>query len=484
MPTLANKTAFLLPIEDYSKNKSKLLPLQSRPPACLRDVRHALLSEIKTIQKKLTRLERSYYGVGKSLKQDIQKFSTPIKILVRLLGYFELSSVKSVEAAIKVGSDPKRYKGDPTYVNLLKEVYSKVQHYVPGKFTEITEICDKVLEQLEKYCISFYEPDGETEVETALHYEMQIRSWKGVIRENLQKINTLVIHFRNRGIHCSMFSTPVATFCQRNECEIVPFLLLFAEATTNVRTVMSVMNQWIKSDENYSLFLQNDVRDLERQKEDQVKVMREASEHFHSCVFKANQSETEYFKLLNELENLRDKEESSQIEETYLLNKNNELEMDIEFKEGRRDDMKNKPLDADIETLALTWDNLNEDIRFLRESLPTVKRQLHVVQHRREWMKDRRILVDKLEKEIEQHTTDSKVAELEKDKLEHDMKTIQKTLEISRRLLLHKNSSDSVTKIFYDLPITARGNKPKLPSISNGTEGKCYIGDEHKVDMV
>lgn len=472
MPTLANKTAFLLPIEDISNSKSRLVQLQSRPPASLRDVRTTLLSEIKAIQKKLTRLERSYYGVGKSLNHEIQKFATPIKLLVRLLGYFELSSVKAVEAAIKYGSDPKRYKGDPTYLHLLKEVYTKIQNFVPGRFTEIIDMCDKVLEVLEKYCISFYEPDGETEVETALHYETQIRSWKNVIRENIQKISTLVIHFRNRGIHYSMFSSPVATYCQRNECEIVPFLMLFAEACTNVRTIVSVMTQWLKSDENYSVFLQNDVRDLERQKEDQTRSVREAGEHYHSCTFKVNQTEAEYTKLLSELENLKEKEEANEIEETYLLNKCNELEMDMEFKESRRDDLKNKPLDSDIETLAITWDNLNEEIRFLKESLPSVKRQLSIVQHRREWMRERRQQVDRLEKEIDYLTKDAKLAEQEKAKLESDLRTTEKVLEISRRLLLHKTSNDSVAKIFYDLPITARGNKLKLPSISNGTEGE------------
>lgn len=471
MPTLANKTAFLLPIDDISKRKSPLVHLESRPPASLRDVRNALLSEIKAIQKKLTRLERSYYGVGKSLNQEIQKFATPIKLLVRLLGYFELSSVKSVEAAIKYGSDPKRYKGDPTYVNLLKEVYAKLQNFVPGRFSEIIEMCDKVLEILEKYCISFYEPDGETEVETAMHYETQIRSWKGVVRENLQKINTLIIHFRNRGIHHSMFTSPVATYCQRNECEIVPFLLLFAEACTNVRTVLSVMTQWLKSDENYNVFLQNDVIDLERQKEEQVKAVRESGEHYHACVFKLNQTETEYTRLLCELENLKEKDDANAIEEGFLLNKCNELEMDMEFKEGRRDDLKNKPLDEDIEAMAIAWDNLNEEIRFLKDSLPSVKRQLSIVQQRKEWMKERRTHVDKLEKEIELLTRDAKVAELEKAKLEAELKTIESTLEISRRLLLHKTSNDSVAKIFYDLPITARGSKAVLPSISNGTEG-------------
>ncbi|XP_052265525.1 uncharacterized protein LOC127868008 isoform X2 [Dreissena polymorpha] len=473
MPTLANNRQFLLPLEDIAtQTKSRLLKLESSPPSSLRDVRHALASEIKTVQKRLTRLERSYYGVGKSINQEVKKYAMPMKILLRMLGYFELSSVKSVEAAIKYGSDPTRYKGDPGNVNLLKELYAKVQTFIPVKFDEIASDCKKMLEIMEKYCISFYEPVGEIEVETALHYETQIRSWKRVILETLDKINTLIMHFKHRGVHYTMFSATVATFCQKSECETIPFLMLFAEACTNIRTVLSILEQWLKSDENYSVFLQNDVSDLERQKDEQVRTVREASEQYHSALFKLNQIETEYAKLFSELEHLREKEDTSEIEETYLLNKCNELEMDMEFKEGRRDALSKQPLDTDsLESLAITWDNLNEEIRFLKDSLPAVKRQLSVVKQRREWMRERRNHLEKVQKELDQQSKDVKVTSALKGQREAELEIMERTLEISRELLLHKTSNNSVAKIFYDLPITARNHKLKLPSISNGTDG-------------
>lgn len=133
--------------------------------------------------------------------------------------------------------------------------------------------------------------------------------------------------------------------------------------------------------------------------------------------------------------------------------------------------MKNKPIDADIESLAITWDNLNEEIRFIKETLPGYKRQLSIVQQRKEWMKEKREQIEKLEKEIAQLTIEMKVAEKDKLEREAEYETIDATLELSRRLHLHKTSSDSVEKIFYDLPITARNAKMKLPMISNGTDG-------------
>ena len=473
MPTLANKSTFLLPIDDAAANSvSRLLRLESSPPSSLKEVRQAIYAEIKAVQKKLARLERSYYGVGKSLNHEVEKYSTPIKILVRMLGYFELSSTKAIEAAIKYGSDPKRYKGDPSNVTMLKDVYTKVQNYVPGKFSEVSEVCLKMLNLLEKYCISFYEPGGDVEVETAAHYEIQIRSWKKAIHEQLEKVNSLVVHFKNRGIHYSMFSSPVSTFCQRTECEIVPFLLLFPEACTNIKTVLSIMSQWLKADENYGVFLQNDVRDLDHQKEEHTKVMRDACEHYHSAVFKVNQAEAEYTKLMSDLENLKEKEEANEIEETYLENKCNELELDMEFKEGRLEELRSQPIGMDIESMAITWDNLNEELRYLREELPGIKRNLSLVKQRREWMKEKRQHLEKLGGEIIELTGEMKEAEANKLKRESELQTIEKTAELSRRLLLLKTSNDTVEKIFFELPVTARHNKVKLPNITSSTDGK------------
>ena len=472
MPTLANKNAFLLPIDNYTtKTVSGLKQLDSHPPASLKDVRTLLSAEIKSVQKKLTRLERAYYGVGKSLSHDVKKFATPIKILIRMLGYFELPSTKLIEVAIKNGSDPKRYKGDPENVALLKEAYSKVQSFVPGRFKDVAEICERMVAVMEKYLISFYDPASEIEVETASHYETQIRSWKKTIKENLVNIHGLITQFKDRGIHFSMFSSPVATFCQRNECDLVPFLLLFAEACTNIRTSLSIITQWIKCDENYAVFLQNDVRDLEHQKDEHLKVMREAREKYHSSVYKVNQAELEYTKMLADYENSKEKGTANEIEEMFLASRLNELENDMDFKEGRREELKKNPDELDTDTLTITIENLTDEIRFLKEQLPGVKRQLAVAKHRREWMAEKRAQIEKVEKEIAQLQSDVKDAEIIKTQRESEFETIENTLELARRLLLLKCSSDSVEKIFYEIPITARNTRLKLPKISNGTEG-------------
>lgn len=472
MPTLANKNAFLLPLEEITaKSKVGLKQFETHPPTSLKEVRNLLTAEIKSVQKKLNRLERSYYGVGKTLSHEVKRVATPIKILIRMLGYFELPSTKSIEAAIKNGSDPKRYKGDPENVALLKEVFAKVQTFVPAKFKEVAETCEKMLEVMEKYLISFYDPESEIEVETASHFETQIRSWRKTIRENLVNIHSLIMKFKGRGIHYSMFSSPVATFCQRNECELVPFLLLFAEACTNIRTALSIITQWIKCDENYAVFLQNDVRDLEHQKEEHVKAMREAREKYHSATFKVNQAEVEYTKLLADFENIKEKGAANEIEEMFLISRLNELESDMEFKEGRREELKRKADEIDPDALVITLDNLNEEIRFLKDKLPGIRRQLATAKHRREWMCEKHLQVEKAETEIVQLQSDVREAENTKKQREAEFETIDNTLDLARKLLLLKNSSDSVEKIFYGIPITARNTRMKLPNISNGTEG-------------
>ncbi|KAK3101465.1 hypothetical protein FSP39_003795 [Pinctada imbricata] len=74
MPTLTTRQAFLVSLqEDMPKPKEKLRGLKRleiSPPRSLRDLRNIISSELRNVSKKLSRLERAYYGIGKSLQDE------------------------------------------------------------------------------------------------------------------------------------------------------------------------------------------------------------------------------------------------------------------------------------------------------------------------------------------------------------------------------------------------------------------------------
>ncbi|KAK3579527.1 hypothetical protein CHS0354_028357 [Potamilus streckersoni] len=478
MPTLATKATFLLPLDDVSTVKpttNHLESLDKRSPSSLRQVRCLLASEIKTVKKKLTRLERAYYGVGKNLDYEVEKYVMPIKGAMRGIMCSVLSSAKSIEGVLKSAMDPEKYKGDPDDVILLKEVYQKVQNFVPVKFTDIVKTCYKMIQFLEKYCISFYDPERDGNLETAMHYEEQIKLWTKTVKESLEKIETLGQQFKKGEIHYHMLSTPVASYCQRQECESVPFLLLFADACTSVRTALSVMSSWMKSDENYASYLENDIKDYERQRLEQMKLMREAREKYHSAIFKLNQVDMEHSRMESEINNLREKKDAMEVEERHLADLSKELMLDKEFKEGRREMLQAKlraeaeELDEqDIEGIQITLDILEDEIRSTNERHPLIARQLNAVHYKLDWIKGKRAIADRMLQEIEQCRAEVMDTEANKVKREAEYETIEQTLETARRLHLYKCSSDILERIFYGLPLVSRHAKQTI--VPNGAE--------------
>nr|XP_022314606.1 LOW QUALITY PROTEIN: uncharacterized protein LOC111119080 [Crassostrea virginica] len=379
MPTLVTKPSFLLPIDEMPRHKRRPLGLQmleASPPRSLKDLRNIIAAELKQVAKKLSRLERAYYGVGKSIQDEVNRYVSPIKVVMRMLTIFDFSSGRVIEDAIKAGQDPKRYKGDPNNITLLKDVYAKIKQYVPEKFTEISDYCLKILSTIEKYCVSFYDPEKDEYLETAAHYQQQISLWKSTIRNNLEKVKKLQKDFHERIIHYTMFTTPVVTFCKKNECEQVPFLFLFADACTNIRAAMAIMTTWLQADENYPIFLRNDIDDMEHNKEEKIRCMRDSKTRFHSVTYKLNHAEIELDTARGEIEGWKEKEEALHIEKDYLFNLQSELQQECDFKEFRRDELAKNKADFSPDDYNDTYDMLTEEIRYVRDRMPLVKRQL------------------------------------------------------------------------------------------------------------
>ncbi|KAJ8318438.1 hypothetical protein KUTeg_003529 [Tegillarca granosa] len=246
MPTLASKAAFYLPLDEMPTFRKKihgLKLLESHPPRSVKDLRNIISSEIKAVSKKLSRLERSYYGIGKSIQHEVDKYVMPLKGVMRMLTIFEFSSVSTIENAIKTGSDPKRYK----------------------------------------------------------------------------------------------------------------------DACTNIRAAMTVMNTWLQADENYPIFLRNDIDNMEQLKEEKIKLMRAAKTKYHSATYKLTQTEVEYDKAIFEVESVKEKEEALTIEADYLRNLQNELRMELEIKEFRKDELKKKQSEFTPENYYEVFDMLTEE---------------------------------------------------------------------------------------------------------------------------
>ena len=461
MPTLATKAAFLLPLDDMTNINTKpngIKRLESNPPRSLSKLRHSISVEIKGLSKKLARLERNYYGVGRSLQHEVEKYVLRLKGVMRWLNIKEFSSKASLEKAIKDGADSEKYKGDPNNITLIKELFGKIQTFMPNKFTDLIESCTRIKSLLEKYCVSFFDPDNDHYLETASHYQAQIQIWIESIDKSINQIQNQQKKFQESTIHHSQFTPPVMAFCQKNECEGVPLVLLFADGCTNVRAVMSVATNWIQADQNYHIFLRNDIDGLELQREEKVRLLRDAKTKYHTVTYKLSQSEIEYDKALTEMESWKDKQESMKDEADYLKGLNAELQMELEFKEYRKKELKKRESEYSPETYIETFEMLTDEIHYCKDKIPPLKRQMAAVQYKLEWMTQKQAHVNKISKGIKDMSKELVDIKIDREKREAEFEQLEKALETARRIHRYKTSTDITEKIFFSLPI---GNKNK-----------------------
>lgn len=475
MPTLGTRAAFRFPVDTMSSMNRPLRGLKrldANPPKNPKDIRNILTSEVKSISKTLIRLERSYYGVGKTVKYEVTKYLSSVKSIMRVLHFSELSSAPVIEHVLKVCAIPRRYEGDPQNLILLRDVFNKIRAFLPDKFNGVLQDCFKILDTFDKYCCSYYSPENDCYLETTSHYEEQIRTWKTTARMCLENVEKISKQFRSRGVNFKMFSVPVSTFCHSQDCDCAPFLLLFADAVTNIRTALSIMTTWLRADENYSQFLRNDIIDMESKKEDKIKLMREARKKYHSCLYKLGQLESECAKLMHEVDSVKEKEDGLMVEQEYLKGAEDDLERDIIFKENRRSQMKKEP-GVSVEIINERIDLIIEELRFIREKLPFVRRQLLGVNQKLHWISVKKTHLAKYIKEERQAKKELNDIEKEKRNAENEYTEAESALQLARRIYLLKTSNDAVEKIYFSLPICSHGSK--LQSLSTVNDGRSIL---------
>lgn len=463
MPTLATKTAFLLPaLDDMSRLHRRSMgvqQLETNPPRSLAKLRHSISSEIKGLSKKLSRLERNYYGVGKSLQHEVEKSILRLKGVLRMLNISEFSSKASLEKAIKDGSDSEKYKGDPNNIALIKELYGKIQTFMPSKFSDLIETCTHIKTLLEKYCVSFYDSETDHYLETAAHYQQQIEIWIETVSKSITNIKKLQKNYQDIMIHHTQFTSPVLAFCQKNECENVPVVLLFADGCTNIKAVMSVANNWIQADQNYPVFLRNDIDDLDRQREEKVRLLRDAKTKYHTLTYKLSQSEIEFDKALTEMETWKNKQESMKDEADNLRTLSIELQTELEFKEYRKKELRKRESEYSQETYIETYEMLTDEIHYAKDKMPPLKRQLAAVQYKLEWMTQKENQVKRMGKDIKDMKKELVDIRVDRERKEEEFEQLEKALDLARRIHRYKTSTDVTEKIFFSLPIGQKKGK-------------------------
>ncbi|KAK6171204.1 hypothetical protein SNE40_019443 [Patella caerulea] len=467
MPTLIGKAGFRMSPRRLSTIKSKargINQLEASPPRNIRDVRKMMRSEIKMLTKRLIRLERLYYGTDKTIHDEIETYLRPVKSVMRAVLVFDLNKASNIDEAFFRAGKPKQYRPHKSDLILLKEVYLKLQTFLPGKLSDIVDSCEKLLVNLDKYCISFYNRTSDGYIGSAANFEVQIGKWRQEIKNHMSNAKTGFMRFKGNekiSLDTSHLCPQVREFAESTDCCNVLFLVLFADAISNIRAALLLMTSWMKTDENYGSYVRADARDLERTKEERTKTLREAKDRYHSLTFKLSQSEADLQKLTNESRSLEDKQEPLKREESELVVKIRELDIEIEFKEKKIVQIKRESQSDKF--LPEYYEEIVDDLRDLKDKLPIYQRQLSGIRYKIQWLTNKKATRDKLAEECKASRRQLKEAEFEKRQAEEFYEEATRAVEVARRISLCKNTNDSAEKLYYSLPFGPRSDRDKGP---------------------
>ncbi len=256
--------------------------MERKPQENLGVVHTILTAAVKDVLDKLKKLERGFYGLGRNATDEIRRWVPCCRAVMHAAQLPHLNSLVTINDIITKSQDPRiQFTLDAFELNKFKECLRKINEAVPVKFSELVLDSKRILKYLEKYCRSFYQIENGIFLDTAHHYEKQIRYHSGDIRHTLDKIDAMYEKFRTSVLTPAEMSPYARELAQKHDCLHFPFLLLFPESCECIRTVCSTMSSWITADENYATFISNDINDLAQKKEEVSRVLRDSQAKFH-----------------------------------------------------------------------------------------------------------------------------------------------------------------------------------------------------------
>lgn len=435
--------------------------LENKPQESLQIIHRILSAQISNIIRSIKLEEKNFY-IGKTHIEEIRRWNKCVNTMSKTAELSELSRVWQIEEIIKWCEDPHRkFAVDAKMVNKFKDCYRKIRDAVPDKFSDLVNKTKTVSKYLEKYCMSFYDLEEDTDLDTARTYELQRKEYLAKIKKNVDKVHILSHKWRTEGLFVYDLGDYGIEICRRLDIVQAAFLALFPTLCENLRLACDAMLTWVEADKNYSKFLKNDISDLEEKREELLKEVRQHQHRYHQVNYRKNQVSNELEKLEEEVEKLVEKEDELLVDVESLLDKSNRLQINIEIKEYRRDELIKRINEYPTNLYYEKYNKLTKDLRELKHELPDVKRsiagcnlKLNWIATKRESLENERQLCKQLNNELEEMNE-------QRIKYEVEFEGVVKSLELVKKIYLYKTCSDSINKIFHQQPVEV--NYARLP---------------------
>jgi hypothetical protein len=356
--------------------------------------------------------------------------------------------------------------------DILSELIDKIQEGINDKYRTPIEEINGIAKIFEKYLLSFLLANSqnfleskvkndETELDTynrnlirtdilleaPIKYDKKRLYYVNFIRQSINSLISLKAKFDDgtyNGITLDDLSHENKTLARRFDLKSLPVVLILPEYSVVLNKCVKILNEWLIYDKEYSDFIETDTKDIEKRKKN-LNAIKHGSEVLFNDI-------THKIKLAKNLLELHEQE----INETC---KKNEVKMYWLKTESTKIFQPKLKLNPDYEHLDCRnmLERLNIDFGKLEAEIPklnchidknTFKNKQMIMEDKYRQFDALRSKIINMENQMIYFYEEKKVKQNELDILENchlKLKTI----------LMYKDSSETLNKIFFDLPLPA-----------------------------
>ena len=247
----------------FFRKPQTLSSWQFERPKSLETVRQVVRETLEELEFDLKCIESDFYD-GKTAVEDIKAVVGSVRRATRRLSVSYLHSASQIrELGRKSRVEEDLEESIVTDVRKVQDYHQKVCQFMPDAFKDLLMDITDIRQCLEKYCVTFWEGQTDSYMESAHHYEIRRRDTQAAIDIHVNNITAMADSYKGQeGLQVSMFGITSNDLARQCGVGDLPFLLMFPEACQNIRSIVLALSKWVKDDEQYVTFLRNDIAEL------------------------------------------------------------------------------------------------------------------------------------------------------------------------------------------------------------------------------
>ncbi|XP_005098259.1 uncharacterized protein LOC101863343 [Aplysia californica] len=467
----------------YRKRQTFELLSQERPQN-LSSVYHVVREVVASIEERLVNLETSFYGPGGGPDTEVKQWIVPLQLILRPARYSGLICMQQLDEIYDRHIDiTDILTVDEDSLIQIQNLVNKSLKMLREGFDESIQSVQKLLEYMARYCVSFSPPEGDSYLETATNYEKQRRDFEKAIRLNTENITLMADKFENESLKVHQFDFTMKEMAEKMRIDQSPIAIVFPAACHNLRNACQGLLMWVNADCAYAEYLRYDIQELERKKEAQAKVYRDAQLKANNGEFTVKSLRKYIGECNDQLKRLKPREQNLKAEGRRLRAENKDVLVDLDIKEYRKMEMRLTGSITDREGQE-RYERLHSEILDLQSRKPAIERRITDLERQQTWISGRQMHRHSKEEELEQASLDLRNCRRKARKSEVELERIQGCLAKLKEIHLLKTSQETLKKIFHNMPINSRYAQP-LKKKKDNLEKFCkFVASEIEGDWI